>query len=134
MTATDIIAVIAAGVACLFLGLRAELLKPAVAKFHTAPIGVVLALAILSIAMAAAVISIWWGGGHATVREAWVYSGIAVSAVILFWNVHRQRVPERRGKTFTGVTGKWSLDLAGRVVDFHPIDRGWPTRSRGPGL
>ncbi len=68
-------------------------MKPTVAKFHTAPMMVVLALAILSIAMAAAVISIWWGGGHATVREAWVYSGIAVSAVILFWNVHPQRAP-----------------------------------------
>ncbi|WP_340644443.1 hypothetical protein [Phenylobacterium sp.] len=93
MTAIDHWAAIAAGVACIFLGLRAELLKPTVAKFHTAPMLVVLALAILSIAMAAAVVSIWWGGGHATVREAWVYSGIAVSAVILFWNVHRQRAP-----------------------------------------
>jgi hypothetical protein len=93
MTGIDQAAAIAAGVACLFLGLRAELLKPGVAKFHTAPTPVVLALGILSIAMAAAVVSIWWGGGHATVREAWVYGAIAVSAVILFWNVHHQRAP-----------------------------------------
>lgn len=91
MTAIDHWAAISAAIACLFLGLRAEVLKPGVAKFHTAPTPVVLALAILSIAMAAAVISIWWGEGHATLREAWVYTGIAVSAVILFWNVHRQR-------------------------------------------
>ena len=91
MTALDIWAAIAAAIASVATGVRAEMLKPDAKSFFTAPPWIFLALTLLSLAFAIAAISVA-GATHATAREATVYSVSALVAVLMLVNLYRQRV------------------------------------------
>jgi len=93
MTSLDVWAATAAAIACGAVGVRAEMLKPDVKSFFSAPPWVFLSLTLLSLSFAIATISIA-GGSHATAREATVYSVSALVAVLMLVNLYRQRVGE----------------------------------------
>lgn len=86
MTATDIWATSAAFMASLALGLRANMLKPALASWKTAPDWVWLAVSACSAMFGAVGINII-GSGGAGAREAGAYTGIAGLAVIMLVNL-----------------------------------------------
>lgn len=88
MTPLDLVAAASAFSACLFLGLRANLLKPKISTFMDAPDWVWIAIVGLSVVMGCAGIHIARHGG-ATYREAVVYAAIALQAGAMLLNVIR---------------------------------------------
>ena len=86
MTPVDHWAVIAAFLASGALGLRANMLKPALASWKTAPDWVWLSISLLSITLATIAISIA-GGNHASAREAALFTVMAVVAVTMLANL-----------------------------------------------
>lgn len=96
LSIVDAWALISATVAAMALALRGEILKPELGGFFTGPRVVRLSVTFASIALAGRVISIV-GGSHAQAAEAAVYSALAWSASVLFWNLHRQRPDAGQG-------------------------------------
>lgn len=94
LTPVDVWAFVAAGAACIATGIRAEMLKPEISTFVNAPAWVHNSLTLLSIAMAVAAMSVF-GSGKTTPREAMIYTVIAVAAVTLLLNLHKQRHEEK---------------------------------------
>lgn len=89
LTLIDFWAVCTAAFASIFLAMRSNLLKPELTGFASAGTPVRLALFFLSVVLAGAVISIA-RAGHATAREATVYTALAISSGVLFANLRRQ--------------------------------------------
>jgi hypothetical protein len=87
LTGIDLWAAAAAAIAACAVGLRRYMLKPGVGDWAPAPWPVQLALAVLAISLGMAAISIA-AGGHATAREAMVYTVVAGSGVVMAWNLH----------------------------------------------
>lgn len=92
----DAWAMAGACIAAMALALRGEILKPELGGFFTGPRVVRLSVTFTSIALAGRMISIG-GGSHAQPAEAAVYSALAWSASVLFWNLHRQRPTLEQG-------------------------------------
>lgn len=84
----DIWAAAAAGVAACAVALRRYMLKPGLGEWATAPPSVQWALAALSISLAMNAITIC-SGGHASPREAAMYSVLAVVSLVMLRNLHR---------------------------------------------
>jgi hypothetical protein len=84
----DLVAAASAFSACLFLGLRANLLKPKISSFIDAPDWVWIAIVTLSITMGCAGIHVL-GHANASYREAMVYAVIALQAGAMLLNVIR---------------------------------------------
>jgi len=81
----------AAATCCVALGLRANLLKPKV-SICDAPTGVWISLIVLSMICGGAAVSLVFGERiiKGTYREAVVYTALAVSSVIMLFNLMRQ--------------------------------------------
>lgn len=94
MTGMDATAVIAAALASGWLALRAYMLKPAFGSWCTAPGRVWASLLALSVTCAIIALSILRGGGHATARETMLLIVLAVVAVMMLDNLHRQAPPK----------------------------------------
>jgi hypothetical protein len=101
MTGVDIWAAAAALVAGACLALRANMLKPDFTDWCSAPRAVWLGLFALSVVMTGAGINILSGGG-ASGREAATYTAMAVSAVLMLVNLHRQMIEARGAKEEAG--------------------------------
>lgn len=86
MTPTDLWALSAAGVASCALALRANMLKPHAESWFNAPARVWYSMLGASMTLAVAAGSIWLGHA-ATGREALAYSGVAIYAVAMLWNL-----------------------------------------------
>lgn len=86
MTSVDLWALVAAFVAFVSLGLRANMLKPHLATWKTAPDWVWVSVSFLSICFGAACVNIM-NGGHANVREAATYTAVAVASTALLVNL-----------------------------------------------
>lgn len=84
----DVWAAVAAAVAAGALALRGNMLKPQIGSWAAAPRMVRVGLSLLSIALGMAAVTLF-GGGHATAREAMIYSVLAAVAVVMAWNLHR---------------------------------------------
>ncbi len=93
ITPLDLWAGIAAGVACVAMGLRANMLKPKFQRWRTPPTIVWVALLVCSAILGGASVSLLTGdaGIKGTAREAVVYTILAISALVLLWNLGRQR-------------------------------------------
>lgn len=89
MTGLDIFAASCAMTSSVALGLRANMLKPHVNSWFTAPTAIWLLLMLLSVALAVAAISIVRTGGT-TGRELIVYVASALSSVAMLINLVRQ--------------------------------------------
>lgn len=97
MTAVDIWAGMAALAAGACLALRANMLKPDFVGWCSAPRLVWLGLFMLSVVMTGVGINIM-AGGHATGREAVVYTALAACAVVMLGNLHHQMLAARAAK------------------------------------
>lgn len=95
MNGLDIWATAAYAIASVALGLRANMLKPHYGRWAQAPAAVWASIFVLSVAAGIGVLSLVWPRGassHATAREAMVATALAVAAVVLLINLHRQRM------------------------------------------
>lgn len=88
MDLVDLWAAAAAAVAGGALALRSNMLKPHHGVWALAPLPVRWALSGLAIALGMAAVSIC-GDAQASAREAMVYSVLAVSSVVMTWNLHK---------------------------------------------
>ncbi|MFN3585781.1 hypothetical protein [Phenylobacterium sp.] len=88
MNVVDVWAAVAAAVAAAALALRGNMLKPDIGSWAAAPRMVRIGLSLLSIALGMAAVTLI-GGGHATAREAMIYTVLAAVAVVMAWNLHK---------------------------------------------
>lgn len=86
----DVVAIIAGTLASGWLALRAYMLKPVFQSWCTAPGRVWASLLALSVTCAISALSILRGGGHATARETLLLIVLAVTALVMLENLHRQ--------------------------------------------
>jgi hypothetical protein len=97
LSSVDLWAAVASALAGGFLALRSNMLKPGFITWADAATPVRLALFLISVVLWGTCLSIVRGaliwGEHANAREAVVYTSLAVSAGVLFWNLHRQTRP-----------------------------------------
>lgn len=93
MTGLDLTAIVAGTLASGWLALRAYMLKPAFQSWCSAPGRVWASLLALSVACAICALSILRGGGHATAREALLLIVLAITALVMLENLHRQAPP-----------------------------------------
>lgn len=84
---TDLWAAVAAAIAAGALALRANMLKPTQHTWAPAPWPVWAGLMGLAIALAMGSVTIGTGG-HATPREAVIYTALAICSVVMVWNLH----------------------------------------------
>jgi hypothetical protein len=84
----DLWAASAAFVAGSAVAIRARMLRPHQAVWTHAPAPVWLGLSLLALALLMAAASIWFGG-HATAREATVYTVLAGVSLVMLWNLNR---------------------------------------------
>lgn len=89
-TIIDTWAAIMAALACVALGVRANMLKPRFVSWNSAPPPVFLALAFQAIVAGCCAYQLL-RGGHANLREAAFYTAAAVVGWVLLWNLDRQR-------------------------------------------
>jgi len=90
MTPVDLWAAVAASACCATVAMRANMLKPQHRTWASAPITVWGSLVVLAISLGMAAVNLW-AGGHATEREAMVYSMLAAGSSVLLGNLHQQR-------------------------------------------
>lgn len=93
MTSMDLVAVIAGTLASGWLAIRAYMLKPTFASWCTAPGRVWVSLLGLSITCAICALSILRGDVRATARETLLLIVLAVVALVMLENLHRQAPP-----------------------------------------
>lgn len=93
MTLIDVWAATAATLAGACLAMRSNMLRPNLAHLVSAPSPVFFSLSLESMALLAAVVNIV-RGGHASLREAIVYSVVAGAALVMLINLAAQRVAE----------------------------------------
>ena len=112
---TDLFTGGAAWVACVALGLRANLLKPQLATGVTAPTLVWVSLWILSATCGMAGLGLWFSPEMKPVaREMVVYTALAASSVVMLVNLIRQRpkcAPSSLGETTNVVQARWSNEV-----------------------
>lgn len=82
----DAVAAAASLIACGFLLLRRNMLRPSARTWHSAPPTVQLTLWCLAVYMGAVTLTIWFRH-HATAREAVAYVLLAVSSVVMVINL-----------------------------------------------
>ena len=90
MTSMDIVAAVAAGLASVWLAIRAYMLKPTFSSWCTAPGRVWASLLALSVTCAVVALSIIRSGVHATPRETLLLIVLAIVALVLLENLLRQ--------------------------------------------
>lgn len=100
MNLVDLWAAAAAGAACAALLLRGNMLKPDHAAWASAPWPVWVTVIVTAIAFGCSAVSIG-AGGHASPREAMIYTVIAVAALVMVLNLNRHgRLAEARRRQF----------------------------------
>lgn len=83
----DYWAMMAAGIAAASIALRANMLKPSFSAWSPAPWPVWAGLMAVAITLAMGAINIS-SGDHANPREALSYSVLALSGLVMLWNLH----------------------------------------------
>jgi hypothetical protein len=96
MTGLDLWTAVAAAIACVCLGLRANMLKPGFASWCDAPTRVWASLLGVSLAAAITAISLFRGGAPATARESILMTALAIASAVMLLNLYRQ---SQRGLT-----------------------------------
>lgn len=95
-----LLAAIFAALAALFLGLRAQMLKPDIGAFPDSPRCVRWASFGLSLVCALYVVAVWLNGYRATATEACLLAGLALYAFLLWVNLYRQGIEQRMSEIF----------------------------------
>ncbi len=95
MDGTSLFAALAAAVASVFLGLRAQMLKPALTSWPDAPACVAWSTAALSIVLGGYVVAVV-DGYRASSGEAAILTALAAYAALLWVNLLRQVRPGLR--------------------------------------
>lgn len=90
MTPMDVTAVVAGWLAFGWLATRANMLKPRFEDWCSAPALVWATLLVLGVVCAIVALSIMRTGVHATPRETLLLVAIALTALIMLINLHRQ--------------------------------------------
>lgn len=90
MTQMDIVAATAGGLAFGWLAIRANMLKPSIRGWCSAPGPVWVSILILSLVCGVFALSILRTGVHATPRETLLILGVMQASLVMLVNLHRQ--------------------------------------------
>jgi hypothetical protein len=124
MTSVDIWAAIVTSIGATAIAMRAFMLRPQLQAWTAASTPVWVSLTALGVGLGMAAVSLWFGHEHASGREAMVETLLAVSGLVLLWNLNRHGRAETVKRQGIANEVHQVMDLSGEPANYPWERRG----------